>query len=49
MIRRPFVEVCHNKILIMNLPCDGNCLIKSGHVQFKNMHFHKTTAIRGLG
>lgn len=31
----------------MNLPCDGNCLIKSEHVQFTNMHFHNTAAIRG--
>ncbi len=48
MISRPFVEVCNNKALITNLPSNGNCLIKSWHVQFMNMHFHKTTAIRGV-
>lgn len=48
VICRPFVEVCNNKVLIINLPWDGNCLIKSGHVQFRNMNFHKTTTIKGL-
>lgn len=33
MIRRPFVEVRGNKVLIMNLGCNGNRWIKSKHVQ----------------
>lgn len=41
MISRPFVEICYNKVPIMNLPCNGNSLIKSEHVQLMNMRFYK--------
>lgn len=48
-ICQPFDEESDNTVLIMNLPCDGNCLIKSRHVQFMDMHIHKIISIRVLG